>query len=164
MAVDGRSMTLCLALLLGACSPPDPPVITPRSAEVTAATTQGLGLRVHCNVRNGNRIPLTVQRVSVHVTLAARDLGTNTLERTTHLPSRVDVPMDLDVQVPWGDLPGILLVTALNENLPYRLDGTARVGGRDLNIDVPFVLESTLPRSLLLGAAGSVVPGLGATH
>ena len=162
MAVDRRSMFICFAALATACSRPVPPVITPRTAAVTSADGRGLGLRVRCGVRNGNRISLTVQRVTVHVTLAARDLGTSTLQRTTQLPAGVEVPLDLDVEVPWGDLPGIILVTALNENVPYRLDGSARVGGRDLNVDVPFTLESTLPRSLLLGAATNAIPGVAA--
>ena len=153
-----------LAFLAFGCSRPEPPRITPRSAEVTSATAEGLGLRVHCLVRNGNSFGLTIQRVSVRLTLAGRDLGLTELHSALRLPTNTDVPMDIDVRAAWGDLAGIIAISVFNENIPYRLDGSARVGGERLNIDVPFTLESTLPRRILLGAASSVVPGLPPLH
>jgi hypothetical protein len=63
------------------------------------------------------------------------------------------------VSAGWRDLPGILAASMLNENIPYRLEGTARVGGERLNVDVPFRMESTLPRRILLDAAGNTVNG-----
>ena len=165
MTIDRRSMLFgAFASLALGCARPEPPRITPRSADVTGVTAQGLGLRVHCVVRNTNRFDLTVQRVSVRLTLAGRDLGVTELPSTLRLPTNTDVPMDIDVRAPWGDLPGIVAVTVFNENIPYRLDGTARVGGERLNVDVPFTLESTLPRRVLLGAASSATPGMPPLH
>jgi LEA14-like dessication related protein len=161
MTTDRRMMLLgALATFAAACSRPQPPSITPRSADVTGATSEGLGLRVHCVIRNSNAFALTVQRVSVRLTLASRDLGVTQLASALRLPTDTDVPLDIDVRAPWGDLPGIIAVTMFNENIPYRLDGTARVGGERLNVDVPFRLESTLPRRVLLGAASSAAPGV----
>ena len=161
MTTDRRTMLLgALAAFAVGCARPENPRITPRSADVTGATSAGLGLRVHCVVRNPNSFDVTVQRVSVRLTLAGRDLGVTQTQSALRLPSNVDVPMDIDVRAPWGDLPGIVAVTVFNENVPYRLDGTARVGGERLNVDVPFTLESTLPRRVLLGAASSAAPGL----
>lgn len=164
MTTDRRSMLFAVALLALGCAKPQPPRITPRSADVTGANSQGLGLRVHCVVRNTNGFDLTVQRVSVRLTLASRDLGATELPSALRLPSNVDVPMDIEVRAPWGDLPGIIAVTLFNENVPYRLDGTARVGGRNLNLDVPFTLESTLPRRVLTGAVSNSTPGLPPLH
>lgn len=165
MTIDRRSMLLGLAATLAlGCARPTPPRITPRSADVTGATAQGLGLKVHCVVRNGNSFDLTVQRISVRLTLGGRDLGVTDLQRTIRLPSNVDVPMDIDVRAPWVDLAGLIAVSVFNENIPYRLDGSARVGGERLNVDVPFTLESTLPRRILLGAASSATPGLPPLH
>ena len=165
MTTDRRSMLLgtvaCLAL---GCARPEPPRITPRSADVTGANAEGLGLRVHCVVRNGNSFDLTVQQVQVRLTLAGRDLGVTQLTTALRLPSNTDVPMDIDVRAPWRDLPGIIAVSVFNENVPYRLDGTARVGGSRLNVDVPFTLDSTLPRRVLMGAASNSVPGLPPLH
>lgn len=165
MTTDRRTMLLgALAALAAACARPQAPTITPRSADVTGATTQGLGLRVHCVVRNVNAFDLTVQRVSVRLTLAGRDLGVTQFASALRLPTNTDVPMDIDVHAPWGDLPGIIAVSMFNENIPYRLDGTARVGGPRLNVDVPFTLQSTLPRRVLTGALSSATPGLPPLH
>jgi LEA14-like dessication related protein len=159
MTTERRAMLLgALTTVAVACARPQPPSITPRSADVTGATSAGLGLRVHCVIRNRNTFALTVQHVSVRLTLASRDLGVTELDSALRLPTNTDVPLDIEVRAPWGDLPGIIAVSMFNENIPYRLDGTARVGGERLNVDVPFRLESTLPRRLLLGAASSAAP------
>jgi LEA14-like dessication related protein len=160
MTTDRRPMLLGgLAALAVACARPQPPTITPRSAEVSSANSQGLGLRVHCVLRNGNSFPLTVQRVSVRLTLAARDLGVTQISSSLRLPTNTDVPMDIEVRAPWGDLPAIIAVSMFNENIPYRLNGTAQVGGERLNVSVPFALESTLPRSVLTNAATNIATG-----
>ncbi len=147
--------------LVAACDwlRPAPPRITPRSASITSATSQGLGLRVELTAHNPNRVDVTVRSIEVRVTLAGRDLGTTRVPDSTSLPSRRDVTLTVNVVAPWQDLPGIVVATALNENVPYRLDGTARVGGERVNLDVPFHVESTMPRSVLTGALG--IPGLG---
>lgn len=161
MITDRRTLLVCVfAALAAGCARPQPPRITPRSADVTGANSQGLGLRVHCVVRNENSFPLTVQRVSVRLTLAGRDLGVTNLSTALRLPTATDVPLDIEVRAPWGDLPGIIAVSMFNENIPYRLTGSARVGGEKLNVDVPFTLESTLPRSVLTGAAAHAAPAL----
>lgn len=164
MTIDRRLMLFALAALAAGCARPVPPRITPRSADVTGADSRGLGLRVHCTVRNTNAFDVTVQHISVRLTLAARDLGVTELASALRLPTNVDVPLDIEVRAPWGDLPGIIAVSVLNENVPYRLDGTARVGGERLHVDVPFTLESTLPRRVLLGAASNSTPGLPPLH
>ena len=133
---------------------PTPPHITPRAAAVTSASTAGLGLRVDLVANNPNRIDVTVRSIDVRVSLAGRDLG------LTRLPSRQDVPLSVNVTAPWSDLPGILFTTALNENVPYHLDGTAHVGAGRFTLDVPFAVDSTMPRSVLTGAVSNSVPSL----
>jgi len=98
--------------------------------------------------------------MDVQVFLAGRDLGHSRIDRPVPLPPRQDVNVDGDVSVPWRDLPGLLLSTAMNEQVPYRLEGRARIGGDRLNVEIPFRMESTMPRSVLTSAAGNSVPGL----
>jgi hypothetical protein len=140
---------------------PTPPRITPRAAAVTSASSAGLGLRVDLVANNPNRIDVTVQSIDVRVSLAGRDLGVTHLTRATPLPSKQDVPLSVDVTAPWSDLPGIVLTTALNENVPYHLDGTAHVGAGRFTLDVPFAVDSTMPRSVLTGALSNSLPSLG---
>ena len=155
-----------LFIALVACSAacglfkPTPPHITPRAAAVTSASTAGLGLRVDLVANNPNRVDVTVQSIDVRVSLAGRDLGLTHLAQVTRLPSRQDVPLSVNVTAPWSDLPGILFTTALNENVPYHLDGTAHVGAGRFTLDVPFAVDSTMPRSVLTGALSNSVPSL----
>ncbi len=152
-----RAFALALALTVpaAACSllRPPPPVITARAASVTSVNASGLGLRVELTARNTARIDVTVQSVDVRLTLAGRDLGMTHVPGSTRLPTNTDVPLTINVTAPWQDLPGILLATAFNENVPYHLDGTVRVGGERLNVDVPFSMDSTIPRTVLTGIA-----------
>lgn len=147
-----RSALLAAAVSASCGLRPDPPRITPRSVSITGVSNAGLGLHVDLVANNPNRLDLTVQSISVRVTLAGRDLGVSRIPNATRLPSRQDVPLAVDVTAPWQDLPGILLATTLNENIPYHLDGTARVGTASVNLDVPFQVDSTMPRSVLTNA------------
>ncbi len=161
-----RRALLLASLASVACSllKPPPPVITPRSATVTRASAEGLGLRVELSARNTARVDVTVQSIDVRLTLAGRDLGMTHVGGETRLPTNTDVPLSLDVTAPWQDLPGILLATAFNENVPYHLDGTIRVGGPRINVDVPFQMDSTIPRSVLTGAATNSLPAIPGAH
>ncbi len=154
------AVLLAAAALSAACGllKPEPPRITPRSAAVTSATAQGLGLRVDLTARNPNRIDATVRSIDVRVVLAGRDLGLSRYARSTALPSDTDVPVSVDVTVAWADLPAIVLATALNENVPYHLDGTAHVAAGRFTLDVPFAVDSTMPRTVLTGALTGAIP------
>lgn len=162
MRHDRRAATLLAATLsLAACARPQPPRLTPRAASVTGVDASGIRLRVQLDARNPNEIDVTVQRIDVDVTLGGQALGRSSMSDQVRLVARRDVPLNVDVSAGWRDLPGLLAATILNENVPYRLDGTARVGGARLNVDVPFHLESTIPRRLLIDAAGNSVNTIG---
>lgn len=148
--------TLCAA----SCSKPQPPRLTPRAAAVTGVDATGLRLRVQLSAHNPNEIDVTVQRIDVDVTIGGQALGRSSVTNRVRLVSRHDVPITVDVSAGWRDLPGLITASMLNENVPYRLEGTARVGGERLNVDVPFRMESTIPRRILLEAAGNTVNGL----
>lgn len=142
-----------------ACAKPQPPRLTPRSAAVSGVSSSGLRLRVEVDALNPNTIDLTVRRIDVDVTLGGEALGRSSVTNTVRLTAGRTVPLHVDVAVGWRDLPGLITASLLNENIPYRLDGTARVGGERINVDVPFRMESTLPRRILLEAAGNTVSG-----
>lgn len=157
-----RRVAFLLATTLTAvsCSRPQPPRITPRAAAVSGIDASGLRLRVQLDAHNPNGFDVTVQRIDVDVTIGGQALGRSSVTNRVRLVSNRDVPITVDVAAGWRDLPGLLAASVLNENVPYRLEGTARVGGERLNVDVPFRMESTLPRRILIDAAGNTVNGL----
>lgn len=140
---------------------PTPPWITPHAVAVTGASAQGLSLRVDLSVRHGNRVSVTVRSVDVRVSLAGRDLGMSHFAQPVRLPPDEDVPMSVQVTAAWGDLPGIVVATALNEQVPYHLDGTAHVKAGYFTLDVPFSVDSTMPRSVLTSALSNSFPSIG---
>lgn len=161
MCPDRRAaLFLAASLAVSACARPQPPRITPRAAAVTGVDGSGLRLRVQLMAHNPNSIDVTVQRIDVDVTIGGQALGRSTVSNRVRLVARQDVPISVDLTAGWRDLPGLLAASVLNENVPYRLDGTARVGGDRINVDVPFRMESTLPRRILIEAAGNTVNGL----
>lgn len=161
MCPDRRAaLFLAASLAVSACARPQPPRITPRAAAVTGVDGSGLRLRVQLMAHNPNSIDVTVQRIDVDVTIGGQALGRSTVSNRVRLVARQDVPITVDLTAGWRDLPGLLAASVLNENVPYRLDGTARVGGDRINVDVPFRMESTLPRRILIEAAGNTVNGL----
>ncbi len=93
-----RRTLLAVPLFAVACGlfKPPPPVITPRAATVTRATSAGLGLRVDLTARNTARVDVTVQSIDVRLTLAGRDLGMTHVGGETRLPSNTDVPLSLE--------------------------------------------------------------------
>jgi LEA14-like dessication related protein len=161
MFPDRRAALLiasCFAL--GSCARPQPPRITPRAAAVSGVDATGLRLRVQLVANNPNDIDVTVRRIDVDVTIGGQALGRSTMTQPVALVAHRDVPITVDIAAGWRDLPGLIAASVLNENVPYRLDGTARVGGERLNVDVPFRMESTLPRRILMDAAGNTVNGM----
>lgn len=161
MCPDRRAaLFLAASLAVSACARPQPPRITPRAAAVTGVDGSGLRLRVQLMAHNPNSIDVTVQRIDVDVTIGGQALGRSTVSNRVRLVARQDLPISVDLTAGWRDLPGLLAASVLNENVPYRLDGTARVGGDRINVDVPFRMESTLPRRILIEAAGNTVNGL----
>jgi LEA14-like dessication related protein len=159
-AVCFCALAVPLMFLATSCSRPQPPRLTPRAASVAGVSATGIQLRVELDAHNPNQVDLTVRRVDVDVTLGGQALGRSSVTESLRLVAGRSVPLRVTVSAGWRDLPGILAASVLNENIPYRLEGTARVGGERLNVDVPFRMESTLPRRILLEAAGNTVGGM----
>lgn len=159
-AVCLSALAVPVICLTASCARPQPPRLTPRAASVASVSATGLQLNVELDAHNPNGIDLTVRRVDVDVTLGGQALGRSSVTESLRLVAGRSVPMRVTVSAGWRDLPGILAASMLNENIPYRLEGTARVGGERLNVDVPFRMESTLPRRILLEAAGNTVNGM----
>lgn len=146
---------LAFTACLSACSRPEPPRLTPRSSSISGTTAQGLGLRVQFDAQNNNSIALTLRSLDVKTTIAGQEQGRARLTQVTRLPAHQTTPLAIAITVPWSNLPGLIFSTSLTENVPYQVTGTARIGSESLSFDVPFTLNSTMPRSVLLSAMPS---------
>lgn len=143
------------ALALGACIHAQLPVLTVRSADVTSASTSGLDLLVHIVAQNPNDFDVTINTLVVRCFIAGQDLGVTRLEQRWGLPAGQSVPIDANFHVGWTDMPSLLLTLAATDQVPYRLEGVAIV--EDGSYEVDYSYESTVPRSVFLGAATRAV-------
>jgi LEA14-like dessication related protein len=147
------ALAFALCAAAGAACTPDPPTLTPQLAQVTDASPAGLGLRIQLDAYNPNSITLAVRSVSARVTLAERiDLGAAELPSGVSLASKAHTPVVVDLRLPWRNAAELAMLAATQPSTPYRIDGTAKVGGERLNVDLPFQLRGTLTREQLLGA------------
>lgn len=154
-----RSLLLAAALLIAACSRPEPPTLQPERATVTAVTPAGIDLRVEISAYNPNAIDITARSVKANVKLDKKiDVGTVTSQIALRLPAKQKTRLDVPLSVQWSDLGAMALLAAGQKAVPYQVEGTIALGGDRINIDVPFRLEGTIPHEQLVQAVGRSLP------
>jgi len=132
-------------LALAACAKPEPPTVKPVSLRATAVTPERITLAVELDVHNPNSFPLSVQSVAGMLTLDnGTALGAASAEPRTSLPSQASTPMTVKLEVPWQNLAALAPFALAGTEVPYRFNGTAKLGGEKLNTDVAFVLDGKL--------------------
>ena len=144
-----------LALLaLSSCSKPQPPTITPKSAQVLAVGASGVQLAVSFDVANPNRFPLVVHAVDGTFALGAgegAELGKAHAEPSASIPANGSSTVTSEVSVSWTNLSALTPFLLSPAAVPYRFKGNAALGGESLNVSVPFTLTGELSRAQLLG-------------
>lgn len=148
-------------LALAACSKPDPPVLTPKSARVTQVSLAGVDLVLEVEAFNPNNVELAARTVSGKVVLDGRyELGTATVATPIRLPGGTRTDLAVPMALTWKDVSTISTLAASNRSVPFTVDGTVTIGGEHLNIERPFHLEGTLTHDDLVKAAQRSIPGL----
>ena len=142
------------ALPLGACSAPEPPRLTPQVVQVTSVSPTALGLRLQLDAYHPNSVGLSVRSLTARVTLAERvDLGTAEVPSGVALSPKAHSPVVADLQLPWRNATEVAALATSQPTVPYRIDGTMRVGGEKLNFELPFQLQGVLTREQVLQAS-----------
>jgi LEA14-like dessication related protein len=150
-----------MTLVLAACSKPEPPVLRALDAQVTNLTPAAVELLVRVEAYNPNRFGLTAQSVTSHLVVDGRiDLGTATLPGPIALPAEGRTTVQLPVTLPFRDAGTVALLAATGAPVPYTVDGTARIGGERLNVEVPFRVEGALSQADFVRATLRSLPGL----
>lgn len=148
---------LFLGLVLGSCSKPVPPTVRPVAVRAVAIGPERVTLDVELDVNNPNDVELSVQRVNgVFELQSGIALGTAQAEPRVPLPANASSVVSMKLDVPWQNLPVLAPFALSGADVPYRFRGTATMGGKRLNTDVPFVVEGRLTQAevLKLGLRG----------
>lgn len=158
----GAALLALLALsALSGCQKPAPPHITPKEARVVAVGAQGLEVALEVEATNPNGVTLSVQSVTARAKLDGRwDMGAVTIAKPIVLPPNAPAMIDVPLTMPWTDLNGLATLVSAPKPVPYSVEGSAKIGGEHLNVDVPFTLTGTISRDQLVGAAMKALPGV----
>jgi len=126
-----------------------------------AIGTQGIDVLLKVEATNPNGITLTVQSFTGKAKLDGRwDMGTVTVSKPVVLPPRTPTMIDVPMTLPWTDMTTLAQVAASQQPVPYVVEGTAKIGGEKLNVDVPFTIPGTITREQLIGAALNSLPAI----
>src|SRR5262245_43681690 len=87
-------------LLLGACSKPEPPRVTPRSVRVGAVSPTAIGLLLELDVYNPNPFPILAQRVSGTLELGSGvELGRGAVTAQTSIGAKSSSTVNSQIAV-----------------------------------------------------------------
>lgn len=132
-------------LLVSSCSKPQPPTLTPRSAQVSGIFAGGVELTVALSAHNPNSFPLVVNRVAASLELQdGTPLGSATSSEAFSVPAEGDGTINAKLRVQLTSLSALAPYALSAKAVPYRLKGSSRIGGERLNMDVPFSLDGVL--------------------
>lgn len=148
-----------IAILLGACKRPVPPTIVPVEAQVVSIDGNGVELRLKVEATNTNAYALSAQRVSAKLTMDGKyDIGTTSIEKPVTLPPNVPTRFDVPIAMRWQNVGAVGEMAASGRDIPYTIDGTARIGGEHVNLDVPFTASGVVKRADIVRAAIRGIP------
>ena len=146
-------LALCCGALVAGCRKPEPPKIRPHLARVTGVSAAGIDLEVQLEVFNPNSFPLAAEAVSgtLFVMPGARKLGEGRANPRSAIAAQGSSLVACQVHIGWADMTAVVPLL-LSERIPYELRGQVTIGGRTINVDLPFTFTGELDRAELLRA------------
>ncbi|HXK17865.1 MAG TPA: LEA type 2 family protein [Polyangiaceae bacterium] len=141
------------ALLAVACFKPKPVELTPESVQLSSISPDGVGLAVVLKVHNPNGFPISASAVNAVIELEdGSELGQGNATPAFTIPAEGNVAIPAQLSMRWTNV-ALLAPYALGAKpLPYRLHGSAHLGGESLNVEVPFSISGQLTPEQVLQA------------
>jgi LEA14-like dessication related protein len=146
-------VVVALVALAVGCSKPQPPSLTPRSAQVTAIKPDSVQLSLVLAAHNPNSFPIIVNLVSGSFELQdGTPLGSGQSAASFTIPAEGDQDLSATLDVRFTSLSALVPYALAAKPVPYRIRGTARMGSEHLNVDVPFTIEGQLTADQVIAA------------
>jgi LEA14-like dessication related protein len=134
----------------------------PERVRVTSIGPTTIALDVTATVTNPNQIDLVARNLTAHIVVGGTyDVGTVDIPVTTVLPAGRATKLQVPLTVSVKDLSGLATLALTSTAVPYSVDGTVGLGGDLIHVELPYRLESSLPKEQLMNAA---LKGLGTLH
>ena len=164
LALAAPVFAIAASLAVTSCARPEPPRLTPRQAVVTTVDATGMNLDLQIDAYNPNRFDLSARSVTATIVVDQRlSLGPVTIPSGVTLPAQQTTTLAVPAQVKWVDVTSLALFALAGRPVPFRVDGTATIGGERLNVDLPLHLDGTITPEQLRAAAIRSVPARPAT-
>jgi LEA14-like dessication related protein len=146
-------LLVALVLSVAACSKPKPPSLTPRSAQVSAIKPDGVQLALVLAAHNPNAFPIVASHVSGAFELQdGTALGSAQSTESLTIPAEGDADLKALLDVRFTSMSALVPYALAAKPLPYRIRGSARLGGERLNVDVPFSIDGQLTPEQVMAA------------
>lgn len=159
--ITALALAATAALSAAACAKPEPPTITPKETRVVGVDPGGVSFLAKVEAYNPNKFALATQGVTARIVLDENvELGTVTAPKAVTLPPASRTDLELPLAIRWTDLGVVAKLALSNRPMPFRIDGTMKIGSPKLAVDVPFRLSGTITREELAKAAVKGLPGL----
>lgn len=151
---------LAFSTALG-CSKPEPPKLSPKKVSVVAVGTAGLDLMLEIEATNPNGFTLSAQSFTGKATLDGKwQMGTVTVSKPVSLPPKVPTMVDVPLSLPWTDAMALASLATVQRPIPYVVEGSVKIGGEKLNVDVPVSMSGTITREQIANAALKSLPAI----
>ncbi|MCU0693761.1 MAG: LEA type 2 family protein [Polyangiaceae bacterium] len=158
-------MVFLLALgsmvVLAGCSKPRPPTITPDTTTITSVSPAGLGVRATLDVTNPNDFSLSTQAVTATISVGDKvKLGPVTKPHGVSLPANQTTKVEVDLAATWNQAAELAQLAVGELTIPFVVEGKVALGGKSLNVQLPFRIEGTVSRAQLLSAGIKGLPSI----
>lgn len=145
----------CAALGAAAKAVVEPPRVTFETLSLEALDLDGFTLGLHWNVDNPNRFPFRLARLGWALELDGRAAARGDQTKGIDIPAAGAATVEIPVRLRWAELPGLLQLALVRDEMPFKVSGVAAVGSSFGDIDVPFSREGKLAIPKSFGLSGS---------
>lgn len=132
------------------------PRIAVRDLSIADVRTNGVVLRVALAAYNPNPFDLPMRDLDAVLTVGAERTPAHVDHLDTVLPPMREIPVDVNVLVPWGSLPGLVQSARNDALVAYHLEGDITVH-HYIDVRSHFVRDGTIPRDELNGRARAAI-------
>jgi LEA14-like dessication related protein len=155
------TVLLSMFPLLVGCSKPKAPTLTPESTEITSVTPTGIGVRVTLSAHNPNDFALNTRNVKGTITLGNKvTLGPMEKPHGVGLPANKATSVSVEFQATWEQAAQLAQLATSGPTVPYVVEGTITVGGKSLNVDLPFTIKGEVSQTQLIAAGLKGLPSI----
>jgi LEA14-like dessication related protein len=126
---------------------------------VTAVGPAGMQMNVELGLDNPNTVDLSARSVTAKVVLDGKyPMSPVTVPHDFTLKAKDRSHLVVPMSLKWEDVSTLLALASTNRNVPYDIDGTVKLGGEVLSLDVPFHLRGELTREQLVQTTLNSLP------